>query len=233
MDLKMLKGMKLDDLLNLDYGNLNQEEVAYVEKRLVNTVNRRIKKLKDKGLISRSSLTAKEKKGLKTFKAPKGGVKTTRGGKIVRINVRNKRLKSIKKAREVLMKKNATVRGLNASDERYRQVISEQLGHEVKLDKRRLKRLHKLMSKAQELYGLGDTNKKFSGSPIVLQTIVDIVKSRKYIRNDDAEDIIVTAVEYGYKQAQTLMKDFLDIEQEDNESADIDFLTDDDFKGIF
>ena len=233
MDLKMLKGMKLDDLLNLDYGNLNQEEVAYVEKRLVNTVNRRIRKLKDKGLISRSSLTAKEKKGLKTYKAPKGNVRTTRGGKTVRINVRNKRLKSIKKAREVLMKKNATIRGLNASDERYRQVISEQLGHEVKLDKRTLTRLHKLMSKAQELYGLGDTNKKFSGSPIVLQTIVDIVKSRKYIRNDDAEDIIVTAVEYGYKQAQTLMKEFLDIEQEDNESADIDFLTDDDFKGIF
>ena len=35
MDLKVLKGMRLEDLLNMDYGSLKEEEVAYVEKRLV------------------------------------------------------------------------------------------------------------------------------------------------------------------------------------------------------
>ncbi len=88
------------------------------------------------------------------------------------------------------------------------------------------------MKKAEELYGLGNENKKFSGSPIVLQTIVDIVKSRKYIRNEDAEEIIQEAIDRGYKSAQNLMKEFLDID-EDTESDDIDFLTDDDMRGIF
>ena len=64
MDLKVLKGMRLEDLLNMDYGSLKEEEVAYVEKRLVKATNQRIKRLKDKGLISQSHLTAKEKKGL-------------------------------------------------------------------------------------------------------------------------------------------------------------------------
>ena len=35
MDLKMLKGMTLDDLLDVDYSKLTEEEIAYVEKRLV------------------------------------------------------------------------------------------------------------------------------------------------------------------------------------------------------
>jgi len=232
MDMKMLKGMSLDDLLNVDYTGLTEPEVAYVEKRLINAVNRRVKKLKEAGLISHTRLSAKEKKGLSTYKAPKGGVRTTRGGKTVRINIRNKRIKSANKAREVLSKKTSRVSGVTAQEERYRQVISDKLGKDVKLDKRRLKRVNKLMKKAEELYGLGNDNKKFSGSPIVLQTIVDIVKSRKYIRNEDAEEIIQEAIDRGYKSAQDLMKTFLDID-EDNESDDIDFLTENDLYGIF
>lgn len=228
----MLKGMSLDDLLNVDYTGLTEPEVAYVEKRLINAVNRRVKKLKEAGLISHTRLSAKEKKGLSTYKAPKGGVRTTRGGKTVRINIRNKRIKSANKAREVLSKKTSRVSGVTAQEERYRQVISDKLGKDVKLDKRRLKRVNKLMKKAEELYGLGNDNKKFSGSPIVLQTIVDIVKSRKYIRNEDAEEIIQEAIDRGYKSAQDLMKTFLDID-EDNESDDIDFLTENDLYGIF
>ena len=49
MDIKTLKGMKLDDLLDVDFGQLKEDEVAYVERRLINTVNKRIKKLKEKG----------------------------------------------------------------------------------------------------------------------------------------------------------------------------------------
>ena len=231
MDLKVLKGMRLEDLLNMDYGSLKEEEVAYVEKRLVKATNQRIKRLKDKGLISQSHLTAKEKKGLSVYKAPKGGVRVTRGGKIVRVNIRNKRLKSLNKARDVLLKKTSKASEITTQEDRYRKVISDQLGKDIKIDRRRLKRIGKLMAKAEEIYGMGDTNKKFSGSPIVLQTIVDIVKSRKYIKNDGAEEIIMEAIENGYKSAQSLMREFLDIEED--EGADIDFLTDNDYKGIF
>ena len=231
MDLKVLKGMRLEDLLNMDYGSLKEEEVAYVEKRLVKATNQRIKRLKDKGLISQSHLTAKEKKGLSVYKAPKGGVRVTRGGKTVRVNIRNKRLKSLNKARDVLLKKTSKASEITTQEDRYRKVISDQLGKDVKIDRRRLKRIGKLMAKAEEIYGMGDTNKKFSGSPIVLQTIVDIVKSRKYIKNDEAEEIIMEAIENGYKSAQSLMREFLDIEED--EGADIDFLTDNDYKGIF
>ena len=231
MDLKVLKGMRLEDLLNMDYGSLKEEEVAYVEKRLVKATNQRIKRLKDKGLISQSHLTAKEKKGLSVYKAPKGGVRVTRGGKTVRVNIRNKRLKSLNKARDVLLKKTSKASEITSQEERYRKVISDQLGKDIKIDRRRLKRIGKLMAKAEEIYGMGETNKKMTGSPIILQTIVDIVKSRKYIKNDEAEEIIMVAIEDGYKSAQSLMREFLDIEEE--EGADIDFLTDNDYKGIF
>ena len=33
MDLKMLKGMKLDDLLDVDFSKLNEEEISYEEWR--------------------------------------------------------------------------------------------------------------------------------------------------------------------------------------------------------
>lgn len=232
MDLKMLKGMTLEDLLNVDYTGLTEPEVAYVEKRLVKAVNKRVKRLKESGLIAHTRLSAKEKKGMSAYKAPKGGVRVTRGGKAVRINIRNKRIRSANKAREILSKKTSRVSGITKQEERYRQVISDTLGKDVKLDRRRLKRIGKLMAKAEELYGMGNTNKKFTGSPFIVQTVVDIVKSRKYIKNDEAEEIIQEAVEHGYKSAQNLMKEFLDID-EDNESTDIDFLDEDDYNGIF
>ena len=216
----MLKGMKLDDLLNVDFTQLKEDEVAYVEKRLIKTANRRIAKLKQSGLISQSHLTAKEKKGLTGYKAPKSRTKTTRGGKTVRINVRNKLVKSANKARDVLLKKTSKAENITEQEARYRKVISDTLGKDIKLDRRRLKRVGKLMKKAEELYGLGTTNKKFSGSPYVLQTIVDIVKSRDYIKNDDAEQIINEAIENGYESAQKLLQEIID---EDNEGLDIDF----------
>ena len=231
MDLKMLKGLSLDDLLKVDYTKLTEEEVAYVEKRLIRTVNRRITKLKKSGLISQAKLSAKEKKGVSTYKAPKGGVKTTRGGKTVRINIRNKRVKSANKARDILMKKTSTVEGVKSREEIYRKVISESLGKDIKLDRRRLKRVGRLMKKAEELYGMGVTNKKFSGSPYILQMIVDIVKSREYIKNDDAEEIINEAIENGYESAQKLMNDLL--KASEDEETDVDFITDDDMFGIY
>lgn len=220
MDLTMLKGMKLDDLLKVDYSKLTEEEVAYVEKRLIRTANRRIKKLKDSGLISRSRLTAKEKKGFKGYKIPKNRVKVTRGGKKIKINVRNKLIKSANKVKEALQKKTSKASGITESDIRYREVISDTLGHEVKLDKRRLRRVNKLMKKAEELYGMGKDNKKFTGSPQILQTIVDIVKSRDYLTNDEAERIIQKAIDEGYKSAQELMQKILN---EDEDGIDLMF----------
>ena len=67
--------------------------------------------------------------------------------------------------KDMLKKKTSKAQGISESDIRYREVIGETLGHEVKLDKRRLRRVNKLMKKAEELYGLGSTNKKFTGSP--------------------------------------------------------------------
>lgn len=220
----MLKGMKLDDLLKVDFSKLKADEVAYVEKRLVQTANRRIKRLKEKGLISQSHLTAKEKKGLSTYKAPKGGVKKTKGGKSVKINVRNKRIKSANKMRDLLLKKTSKSSAILSQEDRYRKTISDTLGHSVKLDRRRLKRVGRLMKKAEEIFGMGTTNKKFSGSPYILQTIVDIVKSREYINNDEAEKIIYDAITNGYESAQRMMNQLLN-EDEDG----IEFLSDDDF----
>lgn len=228
MDLKTLKGMSLDDLLNVDYSQLKEDEVAYIEKRLIKTANRRIKKLRSEGLISQSHLSAKEKKGLTGYKIPKTRTRVTRGGKTVKINVRNKLIKSVNKARDVLLKKTSKGSAITDQESRYRKVISDTLGKEVKLDRRRLKRVGKLMKKAEELYGLGTTNKAFSGSPFVLQAIVDIVKSRKYIKNEEAEEIINEAIENGYQKAQDLMNALLKASEDDE--LDIDFVTDDDIE---
>lgn len=219
----MLKGMKLDDLLQVDFSQLKEDEVAYIEKRLVRTANRRINKLKEAGLISQSHLSAQEKKGVSTYKAPKSRTKTTRGGKTVRINVRNKRIKSANKVRDLLLKKTSKVEAITTQEDRYRKTISDTLGKSIKLDRRRLKRVGRLMKKAEELYGMGVTNKKFSGSPYVLQMIVDIVKSREYIKNDEAEQIIADAIANGYESAQRLMNQLLN-EDEDG----IEFVGDED-----
>ena len=224
MNLKMLKGMKLDDLLNVDFTQLKEDEVAYVEKRLMKTANRRIAKLKQSGLISQSHLTAQERKGLKGYKIPKSRTRVTRGGKTVKINVRNKLVKSANKARDVLLKKTSKVSEITEQEGRYRKVISDTLGKDIKLDRRRLKRVGRLMKKAEELYGLGTTNKKLSGSPYILQTIVDIVKSRDYIKNDDAERIIEDAIENGYESAQRLLKEIV---EEDSDGTEISFIDED------
>lgn len=224
MNLKMLKGMKLDDLLNVDFTQLKEDEVAYVEKRLIKTANRRIAKLKQSGLISQSHLSAKEKKGLTGYKAPKSRTRVTRGGKTVKINVRNKLVKSANKARDLLLKKTSKASEITTQESRYRKVISDTLGRDIKLDRRRLKRVGRLMKKAEELYGLGTTNKKLSGSPTVLQTIVDIVKSRDYIKNDEAEQIINEAIENGYESAQRLLNEIV---EDDGEGTEISFIDED------
>ena len=224
----MLKGMKLDDLLNVDFTQLKENEVAYVEKRLIKTANRRIAKLKQSGLISQSHLTAKEKKGLSGYKAPKSRTRVTRGGKTIKINVRNKLVKSANKARDVLLKRTSKVSAVKEQESVYlkniNKTLSETFGRTVKLDRRRLKRVGRLMKKYEELYGLGTTNKKLSGSPYVLQTIVDIVKSRDYIKNDDAERIIEDAIENGYESAQRLLNEIV---EDDGEGTEISFIDED------
>lgn len=223
MDLNFLKGLSLDDLLKVDFTQLKENEIAYVENRLVKSANRRINSLRKSGLISQSHLSAKEKKGLNRYVAPKSRTRVTRGGKTVRINVRNKLVKSANKARDVLLKKTSKASNITDQEQRYKKVISDTLGRDIKLDRRRLKRVGKLMKKAEELYGMGTTNKKFSGSPYVLQMIVDIVKSRDYIKNDEAEQIINEAIQNGYESAQQLMEQFLN---EDEEGTTITFADD-------
>ena len=63
MNINTLKGLKLEDLLDVDFSQLKEDEIAYVEKRLIKNVNRRISKLKQAGLIASSRLTSREKKG--------------------------------------------------------------------------------------------------------------------------------------------------------------------------
>lgn len=219
MDLKTLQNMKLEDLLDVDLSKLNEEEMRYVEKRFVKNVNRRIKRLKDTGRLSSSKLSAQEKKGLTTYKIPKNRVKTTRGGKQVKINVRNKIMKSANKARETLLKKTSKARAIDEKAEQYKSVIRKTLGNsDMRISDRQAKRIGKLMAKAEELYGMGAVNKKLSGSPQVLQAVVDIVKARKYIKNDEAEIIIKNAITEGYEEAKQLMDNLL---EEDNEGFDI------------
>lgn len=218
MDLKTLKSMTLDDLLNMDFTKLNEKEALYVERRLNKTANQRIKRLKQSKKLSKSGLSASEKRGLKNYQIPKSRVKTTKGGRTVKINVRNKLIKSANKARNVLTKKTSLGREIDAKEERYRKVINKTLGAEVKLDSRRLKRVGRLMAKAKEIYDMGSANKKFSGSPKILEFIVNLVKSRKYIKNDEAEQAIMTAITEGYETAQKLLKDML---EEDNKGVEI------------
>lgn len=220
MDLKTLQNMKLEDLINVDLSKLTEEEMQYVERRLVKNVNRRIKRLKETGRLSASKLSSQEKKGLKAYKIPKNRVKTTKGGKQIKINVRNKLMKSAKRAQDILNKKTSKARAIDERAEQYKDVIRKTLGNsELRISDRQAKRIGKLMAKAEELYGMGTANKKLSGSPQVLQAIVDIVKARKYIKNDEAEIIIKNAITEGYESAKQLMDKLLN---EDNDGFEID-----------
>lgn len=236
MSVNELKAMSLEDLLRIDASKLTTEEVAYLEKRLVQTANRRITRLKKAGKLGVSKISRQEKKGFKTYKAPKGykpkvtksgevskSVYTKEGGK-KNINVRNKRIEKVSKVQEFLRKKTSTVKGTNKQLERYKGVIKNTTGYEGNISDRQAKRISKLMERAKEM-GIGnDANKKFSGSPRLLSLVVDIVKSKKYIKNDEAELIIQNAINNGYEEAQrTLIK----LRGEDIEGLDVEEDTDD------
>lgn len=231
MSIEQLKTMSLDDLLNIDASRLTSEEIAYVEKRLVKEANRRLSRLKKAKRLSASKITKKERKGFKSFKTPKGYKQAKAGSnrlisstsrKKKPIDVRNKRAKNVTDIQSFLKKKTTRIRELNAQEVRYRKVINDALGKDLNLSSRQLKRVSKLMSKAQELAGLDPTTKKMSGSPRLLGLVVDMVRSKKYIKNEDVEKILVKAIEEGYEEAQRLIND---LNEEDNKGFD---LTDDD-----
>lgn len=228
-----LKSLKLNDLLKLDFGKLTSSELAYVEKRLSRTANRRLQRLKEQKKIGQAKLTKGEKAGFKPYKAPKGYKPTTAGGNLLKkegkrkaINVRNKRLSSAVKMKEFIEKKTSKVKEVNAQMERYKKVIKDATGYDKKISDRQAKRISKLMAKAREMGIGGEGNKKFNGSPRALQLIIDIVKSKKYIRNDDAELIIQNAINNGYENAQRLLNELND-EDEDGDNFDYDDFFDD------
>ncbi len=219
-----LKKMTLNDLINIDTSKLNAEEVAYVEKRLVKEANRRLSRLKKSGKSSSAKISRKERKGFKTYKAPKGYKPKTVGGNTVYgsgkkkpINVRNKRVKNASEVQDFLKKKTTKVREIDKQTARYQKVIEDATGRHV--TGRQAKRVGRLMSKAEELAGLDPTTKKTAGSPKLLAIVVEIVKSSKYIKNEDAEKIINTAITEGYEQAQQLLND---LNEEDAEGLDMD-----------
>ena len=221
-----LKSLKLNDLLSLDFGKLTSTELAYVEKRLSQTANRRIKRLKETKKIGQAKLTRSEKAGFKPYKAPKGYKPVSEGGNLLKkagkrksINVRNKRLQQATKIKEFLEKKTSKVKEIDAQMERYKNVIKEATGYEKNITDRQAKRISRLMEKAREMGIGGEGNKKFSGSPKVLQLIVDIVKSRKYVKNDDAEIIIQNAINEGYESAQELLNN---LNKEDENGDDFE-----------
>lgn len=242
MSVEELKKLSLDDLLNVDASKLTTEEVAYLEKRLTQTANRRIKKLRQAKKVGLTKLSAKEKRGFKTYSAPKGYkpktstkgvyVSVTPKGRKKTINVRNKKAKNVKDIQDFLKKKTSTVKGVDTQLERYKNVIKNTTGYEGNITDRQAKRISKLMEKAKEMgLNTGDGNKKLSGSPRVLSLIVDIVKQRKYVKNDDAEQIIQKAIEEGYEEAQnTLHK----LKKEDAEGLDVDdYESEDDYDDFF
>lgn len=228
-----LKSLKLNDLLSLDFGKLTSTELAYVEKRLSQTANRRIKRLKETKKIGQAKLTRSEKSGFKPYKAPKGYKPVSEGGNLLKkegkrkpINLRNKRLKQATKIKEFLEKKTSKVKEIDAQLERYKDVIKKTTGYEKNITDRQAKRISRLMEKAREM-GISNEGKKFSGSPKVLQLIVDIVKSKDYIKNADAEIIIQDAINNGYESAQRLLNT-LNEEDEDGDEFDYDDFFDDD-----
>lgn len=228
-----LKKMKLTELIEIDASKLTAEEVKYVETRLIREANRRLRRLKESKKLSASKITRKERKGFKSYTAPKGYKPTKTGSNRListtskrkkPIDTRNKRVKNVTDVQNFLKKKTTRIRELNAQEQRYKKVISDAVGHDVNLTSRQMKRLSRLMSKAEELAGLDPTTKKMSGSPRLLALIVDIVKSPKYIKNDDVEKILEKTVTEGYEKAQRLINDLND---EDAEGLDI--YDDDDF----
>ena len=228
-----LKSLKLNDLLKLDFGKLTSSELAYVEKRLSRTANRRLQRLKKEKKITQAKLSRGERSGFKPYKAPKGYKPTKEGGNILKknnkgksINLRNKRLSSAVKMKDFLEKKTSKVKEVNAQMERYKKVIKDATGYDKNITDKQAKRISKLMAKAREMGIGGEGNKKFNGSPRALQLIIDIVKSKKYIRNDDAELIIQNAINNGYETAQRLLNS-LNEEDEDGSEFDYDDFFDD------
>ena len=224
MNIEQLKQMSLNDLVNIDASKLNAEEVAYVEKRLIKEANRRLSRLKKSGKISSAKITRKERKGFKSYKAPKGykpkvagGNTVYGGGKKKPINVRNKRVSNVADVQDFLKKKTTRVREIDKQTARYMKVIEDTTGRTV--TGRQAKRVGRLMSKAEEMAGLDPTWKKTAGSPKLLALVVEIVKSSKYIKNEDAEQIINTAITEGYEKAQELLNK---LNEEDAEGLDIE-----------
>ena len=230
MSVEELKKLSLDDLLNVDASKLTTEEVAYLEKRLSQTANRRIKKLRQAKKVGLTKLSAKEKRGFKAYTPPKGykpksnlkGIyeMTTPKGKKKTINVRNKKAENVKDIQDFLKKKTSTVKGVDTQLERYKNVIKNTTGYEGNITDRQAKRISKLMEKAKEMgLNTGDGNKKLSGSPRVLSLIVDIVKQRKYVKNEDAENIIKEAITEGYEEAQEMINK---LKKEDEKGLTVD-----------
>ena len=208
MDIKTLQNMKFEDLIDIDVSKLNKDEIAIVEKRLMKVANQRISRLRKSGKMNLSKLTKTEKRGFKTTKSSKSG------------NLRNQMLHNTVKIQKFLQKKTTSTRKIDKQMERYKNVIRKTIGNsKMKISDRQAKRISRLMEKAKEMSINNDANKKMSGSPRLLQQIVDIVRSHKYIRNDEAERIIQTAINNGYEEAQKLLQQ---LNEEDRNSLDIE-----------
>ena len=208
MDIKTLQNMKFEDLIDIDISKLKKDEIAIVEKRFVKVANQRISRLRKSGKMGLSKLTKAEKRGFKSTNV------SSKGG-----NSRNTVLHNAVKIQKFLQKKTTSTRKIDKQMERYKKVIRNTLGNsKMKISDRQAKRISRLMEKAKEMSINNDANKKTSGSPRLLQQIVDIVKSRKYIRNDEAEKIIQTAINEGYEESQKLLQQ---LNEEDNKSLDI------------
>ena len=171
-----LKKMKISDLVDIDVSRLTSDEVAYIERRLVKEANRRLSRLKKARKTASAKLTRKERKGFKSYKAPKGyKPKTAGSNKLIvpgtkkkPIDLRNKRVKNVTDIQTFLKKKTTRIRELNAQEQRYKKVISDTLGKDLNLSSRQMKRISRLMEKAKEIAGLDGTSKKMSGSPRLL-----------------------------------------------------------------
>lgn len=225
-----LRKLKINDLLDIDASRLTADEVAYIEKRLVKEANRRLSRLRKAKKLSASKTTKTERKGFKSYKVPKGYkpsktgsnryvAEVGRGKRKKDIDIRNKKVANISKVQDFLKKKTTRLRELSAQEKRYQDVISKAVGKDVHLTSRQMKRISRLMDKAQELAGLDPNTKKTVGSPRLLAIIVEAVKSRRYIKNDDIEKVIMSAITEGYEKAQQIIND---LRNEDAEGLEID-----------
>ena len=216
-----LKRMSNKQLLELDLKQLNTEQIRYVESRLVNEYNKRVRTLKRHRLGKQSNLTKKElrRKAKTVTRIPKGKKE------------RNVRMANIESIRATLSKKTSTVAGVRGQQASFIKKFKEVAGITGRINSTVRKRIIDLISKARELYGgeyIPELGKK-GGSPT--WKIIYEVATNNNLSDEERLRIISETIENGYRAGQDLLEE-LEQEEDEEDTEELEF-DEDDFESYF